>query len=95
MDENPSLPLTLYPSRVQTALLLLLALAFTVIGVLMVRDGKIAGYFVGGVFALGVPIFALQFHPRAAYLHLTEEGFTYCSLFRRKLYGGIPWRSSP
>ena len=35
-----------------------------------------------GFFALGVPVFALQFHPRASYLSLDGEGFTFCSLFR-------------
>jgi hypothetical protein len=29
-----------------------------------------------------LPVFALQFHPRAAYLRLEPEGFTFCSLFR-------------
>jgi len=32
--------------------------------------------------ALGLPVFALQFHPKAAYLHLAADGFTFCSLFR-------------
>ncbi len=48
----------------------------------MVRDGKLMGYFCGGFFALGLPVFALQFHPKAAYLHLAPDGFTFCSLFR-------------
>jgi hypothetical protein len=29
-----------------------------------------------------LPVFALQFHPKAAYLHLAADGFTICSLFR-------------
>ncbi len=78
----PDLPVTLHPNRARTALWLLLSLVFVTIGVLMVRDAKLAGYFVGGVFVLGVLVFAINLHPRAAYLRLTEEGFTYCSLFR-------------
>ena len=46
------------------------------------------GYFCAGVFALGLPVFALQFHPKAAYLHLAPEGLTFCSLFRAHT---VPW----
>ena len=88
MKAVPDLPLTLYPSRVRTALWLLLALVFVAIGVLMVRDGKPAGYLVGGVFALGALVFTINFLPQAAYLQLTEEGFTFCSLFRAQR---VPW----
>ena len=78
----PSLPLTLRPSRIRTVLLLLACLGFTALGVFMARDGEWLGYLVGGLFMLAVPFFVLQLHPRAAYLLLNEEGFTYCSLFR-------------
>jgi len=63
-------------------MLFFVCVLFVTIGILMVRDGQPMGYFVGGVFALGVPVAMLQFHPKAAYLHLTPEGFTFCSLFR-------------
>ena len=76
------LPTTLRPSRLRTAWLLLTFVAFTVLGVLMGRDGERLGYFIGGFFALGIPVFALQFHPRAAFLRLDEEEFIFCSLFR-------------
>ena len=88
MNAIPDLPVTLHPNRARAALWLLLSLGFVAIGVLMVRDGKLAGYFVGGVFALGVLVFAINLHPRASYLRLTEEGFTYCSLFRAH---GVRW----
>ena len=78
----PSLPLTLRPSRTRTVLLLLACLGLTALGVFMARDGEWLGYLVGGLFMLAVPFFVLQLHPRAAYLLLNEEGFTYCSLFR-------------
>lgn len=77
-----TLPCTLRPRRVRTILFLLVCLGFALIGGLMIRDGDGRGYFVGGLFALGVPVFALQLHPRAAYLRLDESGFTFCSLFR-------------
>ena len=82
MNAMPDLPLTLHPSRARTALWLLLSLVVVAIGVLMVRDAKLAGYFVGGVFTLGVLVFAINLLPQAAYLRLTEEGFIFCSLFR-------------
>jgi hypothetical protein len=63
-------------------MLFMVCLLFVIIGMLMVRHGKPTGYFVGAVFALGLPVFALQFHPKAAYLYLAPEGFTFCSLFR-------------
>ena len=77
-----ALPMTLRPGRVRTAVLLFTFVAFTVLGVVMGRDGEWLGYLIGGFFALGIPVFALQFHPRAAFLRLDEEGFTFCSLFR-------------
>lgn len=82
MNPSITIPVTLRPSRVKTALLFLVCAAFVVGGVLMVRDGKTMGYFCGGFFALGLPVFGLQFHPKAAYLHLATDGFTFCSLFR-------------
>lgn len=76
------LPLVLYPSRGKTLLLLLVCLLFCTVGVLMVLDGVLLGYFCALLFALGALVFIAQLHPRAAYLHLDEQGFTYCSLFR-------------
>jgi hypothetical protein len=78
----PDIPTTLRPSRTQAAVLFLLCLLFVIGGIWMVLDGKPMGYFCGGVFALGLPVFALQLHPKAAYLHLGPEAFTFCSLFR-------------
>lgn len=81
---TPSLPIpaTLRPSRKRTVVLLLVSTLFLLAGVGMIRDGKPTGYFVAGVFALCWVAFALQLHPKASYLHLAPEGFTFCSLFR-------------
>lgn len=78
----PDLPLVLYPSRGKTLLLLLGCLLFSGVGVWMVLDGVLLGYFCALLFALGALVFVTQLHPRAAYLQLDEQGFTYCSLFR-------------
>ena len=83
MNPNITIPITLRPSRAKAALLFLVCTVFVAGGVLMVRDGKTMGYFCGGFFALGLPVFGIQFLPKAAYLHLAVDGFTFCSLFRR------------
>ncbi len=80
---NIQLPITLHPSRVQSALLFIVCLLFVLIGIWTVHGGDWFGYFATGFFALGLPIFALQFYPKAAYLRLEAEGFTICVLFRR------------
>ncbi len=77
-----SIPATLYPNRVRAALLFFACAVFVVGGVLLARHGDAAGHLCAGFFALGLPLFGLQLHPRAAYLRLTAEGFTYSSLFR-------------
>jgi hypothetical protein len=82
VNPTDTISATLRPSRLKTASLFLVCAAFVAGSVLMVRDGKTAGYFCGGFFALGLPIFAIQLHPKAAYLHIAPDGFTFCSLFR-------------
>ncbi len=82
MTSSIQIPAILRPSRTQAAVLFLVCLLFVLCGIWMIRDGKPMGYFCGGFFALGLPVFALQFHPKAAYLHLAADGFTFCSLFR-------------
>ena len=66
--------------------LLLLCSAFTAGGIWMVRDGQTMGWFCGGFFALGIPIFLLQLHPRASYLTVSPDGFEFSSLFRKTRY---------
>ncbi len=85
---NVQVPLTLRPGRGQTLLWLLVCIGFVVIGISMAREGRPTGYFCAGFFGLGLPVFGLQFHPRAAYLQLSSDGFTFCSLFRAQF---VPW----
>jgi len=68
--------------------LFLLSLLFVLGGIWMIRDGATAGYFCAGFFALGLLVFPLRFHPKAAYLRLAPEGFTFCALFRTAT---VPW----
>lgn len=76
------LPRTLRPARWKTVLFLLVCLAFAGVGIAMIGDGRAVGYFCAIVFGLGAAVFAVQLHPRAAYLRLERDGFTFCSLFR-------------
>ena len=82
MPPNIPIPVTLYPNRAKAGMLFFVCLLFVAGGVWMVYRGNKMGYPSGGFFALGLPIFALQFHPKSAYLRLEPEGFTFCSLFR-------------
>lgn len=80
------IPMTLRPRRAKSALLFFVCAIFVATGVLMVRDGQAMGYFCTGFFALCLAVFGAQLHPRAAYLHLAADGFTYCTLFRAHTY---------
>lgn len=82
VTSSVQIPVTLRPSRKKVAGLFIVSLLFVICGIWMVHDGQPMGYLCGGFFALGLTVFALQFHPRAAYLHLAPDGFTFCSLFR-------------
>jgi hypothetical protein len=82
MTEAFAVPVTLRPSKAKMALLFIVSLLFVFGGILMMRDGERAGYFVSAFFALCLLVAAIQFLPNASYLLLTPEGFTFCSLFR-------------
>ena len=82
MRTNIQIPTTLQGSRKKAAMLFVVCLVFVVGGVWMVRSGESEGYFVAGFFGLGLPVAVLQFHPKACYLRLEREGFTFCGLFR-------------
>jgi hypothetical protein len=80
--ERIEIPVTLRPSKARTALLFLVSLLFVWGGILMIRDDLLAGYFVSGLFSLGLLVAVIQCIPNSAYLRLTNEGFTFCVLFR-------------
>jgi hypothetical protein len=77
-----SIPTTLYPSKFKSTMLLLISLAFVCTGIWIVSSGDMKGLFVAGFFGLCLLVAITQFHPKASYLHLSAEGFTFCSLFR-------------
>jgi hypothetical protein len=83
---QPSLPFTLYTKKTKMMWLLLLSCVFVAGGAFMVLNGKQMGWFCGGFFALGIPIFLIQMHPRASYLTIDKDGFEFSALFRKTRY---------
>lgn len=73
---------TLRPSPWKWLSMLLVCQVFCVIALLMLRDGRLAGWFCLVVFGLGSLVAALALLPGANYLRLEDEGFTFSSLFR-------------
>ena len=85
---DDSIDLMLYPKK-STALWLLIASSlFVAGGIWMITRGEWVGYLCAGFFGLGILVFGIQLLPGSAYLHLHNEGFTFCSLFRKTC---IPW----
>jgi hypothetical protein len=66
---------------------LAISVAFVAGGVVMIRSGEKAGWFVAGFFGLGGIVALVQFLPNASYLLLTSGGFLVCSAFRKSMYG--------
>lgn len=64
-------------------LLFLLCSAFVAGGIWMIRDGDQAGWFVAGVFSLGIPVFLIQLYPKSSFLTVDEEGIEFAALFRK------------
>ena len=85
-------PVTLYPSKLHLAHLFLISIIFFVLGIWSLQFGEnshfdraisIAGMIMGG---LGVPMFALAFLPKAAFLRLDGAGFEYADCFYRRQF---------
>lgn len=56
----------------------------------MSSSAKVIAWLSVGFFALCAVVFALQLVPGASYLRITDEGFVFCSLFRKSPL--VPWR---
>jgi hypothetical protein len=78
--------LILRPSRWKHMLVAATCLLFACIGVLMIRDGRVMGWAVAGVFAVGLLVSLVQLLPSSSYLRLTSEGFGVRNLFRSHRY---------
>ena len=81
--KEPPSEVFLRPPGWRLLLLLLFAAGFLVIGVLMIRDGDLRGWFVALASGAGTLVALVAMLPGASYLKLGPEGFTICSLFRK------------
>ncbi|HYL74118.1 MAG TPA: hypothetical protein VEU96_07910 [Bryobacteraceae bacterium] len=87
METTPRGILVLRPSKRKALLLLAISLGFTVVGVLMIREGDgFDGWLVAVVFGLGLGVALVNLWPGASYLKLTARGMECRSLFRRWFY---------
>ena len=78
--------LTLRPNKLKMLVPVIVCLGFTLVEARMIvtRDG--GSWLIGGVFGLGVLVFIAHTLPNGAYLLLTAEDFTVCSLFHRSQF---------
>jgi hypothetical protein len=82
---NVTLPAKFYPSRVKTIFLFLGSLMFVAGGVFIVVAVK--GQLLPGLgsicfFGMCLAVSIAQFNPKAAYLLVEPDGFTFCAMFR-------------
>jgi len=92
MEPSPRGILVLRPSKRKVLLLLAISLGFTVVGILMIREGDgFDGWLVAVVFGLGLGASLANLWPGASYLRLTARGIDCCTLFRRWQF--IPWET--
>ncbi|NRD20954.1 hypothetical protein HNV08_12930 [Winogradskyella eckloniae] len=69
-------------NKLKNLILFLISSVFVTIGILMLKDKTLMGWFIISFFGLGIIVSLIQFHPNASYLKLTDEGFETKNLFR-------------
>ena len=88
VNDTPQVPLTLRPNRSGLGFFIVLSLVFAAISWYAAHVGASVGYLGIVFFGLGLVVFLIKLLPNSAYLRLTKEGFTVCSLFRCHT---VPW----
>jgi hypothetical protein len=83
------LPATLRSSRKEMLPLLLGALFFVALGVWVASFEPAIGWLAIGFFGLCAVGLGVNFLPNSSYLRLTREGFTFCTMFKRR---SVAWR---
>ena len=86
-----NLPITLYPSKTKTILLLIVSLIFTFGGIFLIQKGDNFGWVVLSFFGLGTMVFIIMLLPNSTYLKISEEGIETKSLFQKSKI--LPWNS--
>ena len=84
-----NLPITLYPSKTKTILLLIVSLIFTFGGIFLIQKGDNFGWVVSSFFGLCTLVFIIMLLPNSTYLKISEEGIEMKSLFRKSQI--LPW----
>ncbi|HKF48756.1 MAG TPA: STM3941 family protein [Terracidiphilus sp.] len=75
----------LRPDKRRLALFCFTGLGFVIIGVMQIarREAGAISWLCILFFGLGVAVIGVQLLPGACYLHIREDGFRYCSSFRK------------
>ena len=81
-----SLPMKLLPSRLKMLRMLAIAAAFVAIGVLMREKEPVLGVLVSTFFGVGTVVLLTQLSRKAAYLELSQDGFTFSTLFKTRRF---------
>jgi hypothetical protein len=76
----------LRPKRLKTFGWLALSAGFTAGGAWMILSGEPIGWFPALFFGLCAVVFGVILLPNSAYLRVSQDGFTVCSLFRAQSY---------
>ncbi len=76
----------LRPNRLKTFGWLTLCAGFTAGGAWMILSDESIGWLPALFFGLGVVVFGVILLPNSAYLRVSQDGFTVCSLFRAQSY---------
>ncbi|HRE16496.1 MAG TPA: STM3941 family protein [Rhodocyclaceae bacterium] len=85
-----TLPMRLYPARVKALGLLVGSVLFVLGGLFLLDENPVIGYSGIAFFGLCALVFLVQLAlPNSSYLELTEDSFTYASLFKKTT---VPWR---
>ncbi len=77
--------MTLYPKKSSAIVLLLVCVAFVVMGLWLARSHGWMGYLCAGFFSLGIPLAIIRLLPGSTYLEIEEEGLTISEEFRKTL----------
>jgi hypothetical protein len=85
---DPQTTIVLRPSRGRWFAVFAGCVVFAAIGVMMIRDGAAAGWYVAGGFGLGAIVAGVVLLPGSAYLKVRHDGFVFGTLFRRWT---LPW----